>query len=93
MNLKKLHEAALWKKMSEQDFRTNATEKLLLQEKNIEKLSNIITKLTEDIFILRKQFGNMSIQNVKLNQKVNNSNQKMNDDADSKQSGNNNSVS
>lgn len=93
MNLKKLHENALWKRLSEQDFRTTATHKILLQEESIEKLSNMVTKLTEDLFVLRKQIGNISLQNIKLNQKLNNSNQRANDDADTKQAGNNQQIS
>ena len=83
----------MWQKLTEVNFRSMATSRILLQVERIEKLSTMITKLSEDIFSLKKQLGNISIQNVRLNRKLNTSNQKMNDDTESNQAGSSNAVS
>ena len=72
MNLKKLHEKASWQRLNEQDFRLKTTNLILEHENCIEKLSLIVEQLTNDLFAIRKQLGIMSLQNVRLNKKLNN---------------------
>ena len=70
MHLKKLHEAAEWKKLSESDFRTRATSLLMEQRDLIETLSNIITNLEEEVLTIKKQIGITSLQTTRLSKTV-----------------------
>jgi hypothetical protein len=80
MKIKQLIETASWKSLSVADFKDRATHQILEQKETIEKLSNIITRLEEDIQILKNYIGINKIQNnkttklIKSNTKVDDAN-------------------
>ena len=57
MNLKKLHEKALWQKLSETDFKTRAIDYITEQSEKIDKLNDIVIHLDEQIAELRRAIG------------------------------------
>lgn len=92
MNLKRLHENAVWQKLNEQDFRTKAINQILIQESTIEKLSTMITQLTEDVYAIKRQLNIIGSQNAKLTRNVK-SNMQADDESFIKQKRDNRSVS
>ena len=70
MHLKKLHEAAQWKRLTETDFRIKVTSLLMDQQDLIENLGNIVTKLEDEILTIKKQIGINSLQTARLNKTV-----------------------
>lgn len=92
MNLKKLHEAALWHKLSESDFRDKTTRTILEQSAKINILTNQIIDLEETVQLLKKQLGLLGSQNIMINKKIR-TNMKVNDDSQAEQSRNNKSIS
>lgn len=80
MKIKQLIETASWKNLSIDDFKDRATHQILEQRETIEKLTNIITRLEEDIQILKNYIGVNKIQNnrtaklIKSNSKVDDGN-------------------
>jgi len=71
MHLKKLHERAVWQRTTDTEFKTKVTNLILEQQDMIETMAGIITRLEEDIQVLKKQIGTNSLQNARLNKKFN----------------------
>ena len=63
MNLKKLHEKALWLKYDDRNFRQKATDLMLEQQESIGKLENTVATLLDEIYNLKKAVGLASRQN------------------------------
>ena len=70
MKLKKLHEAAAWHKLNEQDFRSKTTTVILNQQEAIDNLNDIITELSEDIQKIKRQINIMGVNHANLISRV-----------------------
>ncbi len=60
----------MWQRVSDAEFKTKVTDLVLEQRDTIETLSGIITRLEEDILMIKKQIGTNSLQTARLNKTI-----------------------
>ena len=72
MNLKKLHEAALWRKLNDEDFKTKAINFILEQQQTINDLIKITTDLKEEIELIKIHTRVLNSRSNKLSKSIKN---------------------
>lgn len=70
MNLKKLQEAALWRKLNDQDFKTRAINFILEQQQTINDLIKITTDLKEEVELIKAHTRVLNSRNNKLSKRI-----------------------